>query len=206
MEISAPLVALALVAKEFLQKVITPSLEETGLLIAEQVRYFRFVNEVKIAAKADQYLKSNNIDTHKVSLKVMLPLLEGASMEEEESLQDKWAALLANTVAKGSQISTTTLYSYILSQLTKEDAEIFEIIYNNSTQTAGSNIQMTIKNERAVHKDTFTIKGKEMQTAVSVDNLIRLRLIKEPPTHGIDSPFVILTDLGFTFMPACRFR
>jgi hypothetical protein len=52
----------------------------------------------------------------------MAPLLEQCSLEEDEGLQEKWAALLAHTVSEGSELNST-LYSHILGQMTKSDAD-----------------------------------------------------------------------------------
>jgi hypothetical protein len=118
---------LAEIAKDFVQKAISPALEEVGGLFADQVRLYRFTRQVDIVLKAEAYLKKKNIKTKKVSLKVLAPLLEDCSLEEDEKLQERWAALLANTVSEGSTLDST-LYSHILSQLTRADAEVFELL------------------------------------------------------------------------------
>jgi hypothetical protein len=43
------------VAKNFLQKLINPPLEELGLLIADNIKLWRFKNQVKILTKAEEY-------------------------------------------------------------------------------------------------------------------------------------------------------
>ena len=111
MEVKVPaLDSLAEAAKEFIQKVITPPLEEVGLILSDSIKLWRFKNQVNIVTKAEAYLKEKGIKTKKISLKILAPLLEGAAMEEEESLQDKWAALLANTVSENSQINTNLFF------------------------------------------------------------------------------------------------
>jgi hypothetical protein len=124
-----PLKPLAEAAKDFLQKVITPTLEEVGLLMSDQVKLWRFKNQVNIVIKAERFLKEKGVKTKKVSLKVLAPLLEGASMEEDETLQEKWAALLANTVTEGTDLETT-LFAHILSQMSSLDCKILSDIYS----------------------------------------------------------------------------
>jgi hypothetical protein len=58
-------------AKDFLQKVITPPLEELGLLFSDQVKLWRFKNQVTILAKAENHLKAKGLKTRNVSLKVL---------------------------------------------------------------------------------------------------------------------------------------
>ncbi|MEJ7737428.1 MAG: hypothetical protein WKF97_08380 [Chitinophagaceae bacterium] len=110
-------------ATYFLQKVIGPALEDIGGILADRAKIWRFKNQVDVLNICDDYLKSKNITTRKVNLKVLAPLIEGCSMEDDKTLQQKWAALIANTVKEGSDLDTT-LYSHILSQMTKGDADI----------------------------------------------------------------------------------
>jgi hypothetical protein len=195
-------------AKEFLQKVITPPLEELGLLVADQVKLYRFKNQVAILNKAEAFLKEKGVKTRKVSLKILTPLLEESSLEEEETLQNKWAALLANTVAENSKLDTT-LYSHVLSQLTQKDAELFEIVYKLSTTKHTSKpddigkFSVTVKQNRIINLKE--VKKQRQDAELSIDNLLRLRLIKEPPpgqTNDIEMNIFMLTDLGFRFMAA----
>jgi len=49
------------VAKEFLQKLIGPGLEEAGLLIRENVAMWRFNNQVSILQKANEICERKGI-------------------------------------------------------------------------------------------------------------------------------------------------
>ena len=144
-------------------------------------------------------LEEKGLKTKKVSLKILAPLLEDCSLEEELTLQDKWAKLLANTVKENSSINST-LYSNILSQLSTLDAEVFNIVFKHCTQgdyNGGKGVIFFASNT-AIHKKSFD-NGKN---AESIDNLIRLRLIKE---IGAGFEALTLSDLGFRFMLACSY-
>jgi len=171
-----PLEIAANAAKEFLQKVITPPLEEIGLLFADKVKYWRLKNQINILIKAEDYLKQKGIKTRKVNIKVMAPMLEEISMEEEDSMQTRWAALMANTVSEGSTINTT-LYSHILGQMTRSDAELFDIIaYACTTVRKNEQISVTVKEYTTIHADQLMHINRDAY--VVIDNLLRLRLIK----------------------------
>jgi len=199
-----PLEIVADTVKEFLQKVITPTLEETGLLFADKVKYWRFKNQINVLIKADEYLKLKGIKTRKVNIKVLAPMLEEISMEEEESMQTRWAALMANTVSEGSSINTT-LYSHILGQMTSRDAELFDIIAHACTTVRkNEQVSVTVKEYTTIHADQLMHINRDGY--VVIDNLLRLRLIKETRPESMDLEFVTLTDLGFRFITACRFQ
>lgn len=48
-------------AKEFLGKLISPTVEEVGLLISDNIKYLRFKNQVNILLKAQKYVESKNL-------------------------------------------------------------------------------------------------------------------------------------------------
>ena len=113
------------IAKNFLQKIINPPLEELGLLIADNIKYWRFKNQLKILTKADEYIKKNNIQVKQIPLKVLVPLLEGASLEEDNNLRDKWSALLVNYVDQYKNIDTL-IFPEILKQLSGNEARCLD--------------------------------------------------------------------------------
>ena len=74
-------------SEALLKTLFGPSFDELGGMISDSVRLRRFKNQIKIFSKAQQILKDKNIDPKKVSLKVLAPLIEYSSYEEEETLQ-----------------------------------------------------------------------------------------------------------------------
>ncbi|WP_295793696.1 Abi-alpha family protein [Mucilaginibacter sp.] len=108
------------IAKDFLDKLIMPSIEEAGLLIKDQVTYFKFKNQIRILNKSKVYCEKAGISTKAISLKLLCPLLENAALEEDEYLQDKWAILLGNLVDSEQNIENH-VFPYILSQLSSSE-------------------------------------------------------------------------------------
>ena len=64
-------------AKDFLGKLISPTIEEIGLLAADQIKYIRFKNQVKILLKARTYVNEKNINIIEVPIKILVPLFVG---------------------------------------------------------------------------------------------------------------------------------
>ncbi len=192
-------------AKSFLEKVLTPPLEETGLLLADKIKLWRFKNQITILADAENYLKEKNIKTRKVSLKILTPLLEGASLEDDETLQYQWACLIANTVRENSKINTT-LYPYILSQLSNVEAELLHAVFHYSTVTDyGDPNKKTYREDSNVNGEIIhKLKPSLQYEESNIDNLIRLRLIKELNPEDLSLNDFTLTSLGFDFSLACE--
>lgn len=175
--------------KGFVEKIVGSSFEETGLLLADNVKLLRFKNQIKILNKAQKIVEQNDISIKQISLKALVPLLEYSSLESDVTLQDKWANLLVNFIDINEKYEST-IFPFILNQLsTKEINEIVRIYENTS-----------------VDSRTIKISG------VDKSNLIRLGLIEE---YSLSSVLFIrkknelrpikyqLTELGKEFIKCC---
>ena len=61
----------------------------------------RFRQAVKLCRRAKQLLDDAGLQAHEVRPGVLVPILEGAALaDDDEALQDRWAALLANAATK----------------------------------------------------------------------------------------------------------
>lgn len=107
-------------AKNFLEKLILPAIEETGLLIKDHVTMWKFKKQVKMLNQAKAYCEKNNISPKTISLKLLCPILDYSGIEEDEVLQDKWAILLSNLVDSDQNIENH-VFPYVLSQLSKNE-------------------------------------------------------------------------------------
>lgn len=113
------------IAKGFADKLVLPPIEELGLLIKDQMSYWRFSNQVRILNKAKDICEKNNISVKAIPPKLLCPYLDNASLEDDNELQDKWAALLVNMVDSQQNIQNH-VFPYILSQLSKEEFNLLE--------------------------------------------------------------------------------
>ncbi|MCK8142905.1 DUF4393 domain-containing protein [Flavobacterium sp. I-SCBP12n] len=181
-------------AKDFLDKLISPAIEETGLLIKDQIASWRFKNQIKTLNRAQEFCEKHNIKPKEISFKLICPLLEYASLEEDEKLQDKWAILISNLVDSEQNIENH-VFPYILSQISlneydsleksflekqvrvnklKKELEISKIEYPSKEKEIIENIEK--------HKEDIFSKWKyekELRELKDSENKI-LNLIKEP--------------------------
>jgi len=118
------------IAKSFVDKLVMPTIEETGLLVKDHITMWRFKNQIKMLNRAKEYCEKHNIEPKKISLKVLSPLLDYSSLEEDDEMQDKWSILLTNLIDSEQNIENH-VFPYILSQLSKDEFFPLEIIFNN---------------------------------------------------------------------------
>lgn len=83
-------------AQSFLNRLLGPTVDETGQLLADKVRYRRFRNQVRIVEGARRLVEDAGLVPAPVSLQTLVPLVDKASLEEDPTVQEMWSTLLAN--------------------------------------------------------------------------------------------------------------
>ena len=164
-------------ALEFVEKLVAgPIMEGTGIF-TDKVNFWRFKNRINIILKAKDFLKSKGIKVpKKIPIKDLTTLLEYASFEEEEVMQDTWAKLLANTLDPKNQFNACHIFSQLLNQLSVNEFYVLKYIYSKCFFMSSEDRPYFEKVE--LHKNSFT----DFQTTILlIDNLLRLRLIEEKP-------------------------
>lgn len=120
-------------AKQFLDKLVSPAVEEVGLLLRDTVAMWKFKNQVRILNKAKEYCERNKISPKVISLKLLCPLLDGAALEEDSILQDKWAILLSN-MSDSEQNIQNHVFPYILGQISSNEFAFLEDVYKDKKE------------------------------------------------------------------------
>ncbi|MHB1664257.1 MAG: Abi-alpha family protein [bacterium] len=201
-------------AKEFTGKLVNPSLEEAGGIIQDNIAFWRLKNQINIALKAKEFLNQKGIDlkhVKKILPKTLLLILENGSLEEEDKIQDKWAALLANAADPNNKYSVNPSFAEILKELSPLEVELLDTMFDKVNQDEIAN-----KTEIFFEKEEVCPNIEESQYAILLDNLFRLNLCQPIVSLGHTSqgvyPFQLrtyeligFTQLGYEFVKLCRF-
>ena len=184
--------------KDFVGKLIGPTIEEVGLLFSDKIKYYRFKNQVNILIKAKAYVQKKDINLKEIPTKILVPLLENASLEDNSEMQDKWANMIGN-LADSEQNLQNQIFPYLLSQVSKEEydcllqlsseeimfqnkVERYQILVNNSETYSSEGIKLN-KEINEIQQTGFWLKLEGYEVA----NIQRLGLIKQlPPKILID--------------------
>ncbi|MFV9552578.1 Abi-alpha family protein [Algibacter sp. PT7-4] len=187
-------------AKEFLGKLVGPSVEEMGLLFGDNIKLWRLKNQTRNFEKVKKIANKRGIELKKINLKVLIPYLEGISLEENEFLQDKWANLMTNYLDSNKNL-TITVYPSILTQLSTNEVKILDFLNKKNRLNIG------LIND---HRKTKDVEYNFAEIA----NLERLGLIKEVvhiskfgdgerDYEEQNSDEFYLTSFGSDFVKAC---
>ncbi len=81
------------------KRMLGPAADELAEMWRDQIRIYRYGRQLKLLEKAERMAQEAGFTPQAVPPKILFPLLEGASFEENENLHDMWASLLANTAS-----------------------------------------------------------------------------------------------------------
>ncbi len=154
-------------AKPLLEKLCGPALEELGLLLQDRARVYRLKNQLRILSKVQIMLREAGTTVQAVPLRTLLPLLEGAALEDSKMLSDMWAGLLASAASFGESESIHPSFPRILSELTPREAHILDKVYQDEFEKIWEPFREELANE-------FEISLDEVNQAQG--NLFRLGL------------------------------
>lgn len=152
---------------DLLMKLAAPAADELGLLLADGVAAYRLRNQVRMLQKTLHICERAGIDPESVPMRTLVPLLDGAAWEDDDSLQDMWAALLASA-AKSPKAVPPSFVS-IMRELSPSDAELLQSLFVKDDEVDRDAPHWP----PAFGYRNTPWRGKE----VSLDNLVRLGLV-----------------------------
>ena len=144
----------------FMEKYAGPPLHEVSGLATDWLRYVRWKNAEKLRDCVEKLAAEQGIlsPTRLVPLKVVIPLLENASLEDDDTLRNLWAQLLVNAGNASFQLEITRSYISILRELSAIEAGIlnslattkrhlwFDLDFSEKYNVSGLNIYISFWN------------------------------------------------------------
>lgn len=197
----------------FIAKFVAGSLEQGIGIFEDKLKYMRWERQVRLMQRASELLRRLGLErpTKPVPLKVALPLLEAASLEDDDFLQDRWVALLVNAGNAASGIEIQRVYINILEQLSTLEVKILDAVYAlpfSDSQHAGI---VTADLPESAHIETKEEQNNERdeppdEIKLALANLERVGCLRLGMTWGGGGSFrrINSTILGMKFVQACR--
>ncbi|MDP1536956.1 MAG: Abi-alpha family protein [Burkholderiales bacterium] len=196
----------------FIAKFIAGPLEQGVGIFEDRLKYMRWERQVRLMHRAEELLKLSGLKApnRPVPIKIAIPIMQGATLEEDDLLQDRWAALLVNAGNASFLGEIRRSYASILEQLTSLDARILDVLYSlpfdqsqhNGIVTAELPDKARIREEK--EKGETELPSEEIVIALS--NLARLGCLRPGMTWGGGESYrkVNPTIAGKAFVMACR--
>ncbi|WP_129022343.1 Abi-alpha family protein [Edaphocola flava] len=195
----------AYVAKDFFKVLMKTPAEELAGMIGDKLRERRAFLQIKSLNRLKEKCAKKVIDPKEINMKVLYPYLESISLEEDETLQEAWANLMANYVDPNKNLHIG-VYPSVLKELSTIELTI---------------LQDMVKGQLYSTKADATTTSNIFAADVC-SNLERLGIIKEQlldpsfnkrrfDTHLLDiqkeikgSGWYEITNFGKQFVNACK--
>lgn len=205
--------------QDIVRQVSGPAATEVGLMLGDYLRFWRIKFAVGFLEKVGQVATKAGLKLKPVAPRLLFPILDAATLNDEEDLQQRWVALLINA-AKGddSDIDVLPAFPDILKQLTSTEAQFLDKAYDESVNDAERRRVEILAANPDFKGDTgiLGISGTLLRTIqpILVDNMERLKLVTrtnvplsfdDKISHTFPSGnHLYMTDLGKAFVRACR--
>jgi hypothetical protein len=193
----------------FFGRYLDGPLRQASHILEDRLQYMRIERLLRLQERFECKLAERNLagNFRRIEFKVAVPLLEAASLENDEYLQGLWAELLANAVDPAVHVDVTKSFVSILSEFGPLEAKLLQFVVNapdevNNAQSATVNTQefpnYTPSQDVDKSKPSDDVKA-------ALWNLHRLGCIVAAP--GWDGTMfvqiVTLTTLGDRLVRAC---
>jgi Abortive infection alpha len=218
----------------FLARILGEPIEGTIGILTDKIRFARWERQLRLFDRFEQIMRERGLSANwrPVPPKLAFPIVENASLENDDTLQDLWAQLLASAVNPKFEGEVRTAYVDIIKQLEAVDAHILHkaySLYREETSPSPQIVQSRSHNRwrsplfvpinaRYLHVPAG-LSRRSHET--SIDNLFRLRclsfFISNVGVTGVENgalasktlstlhehDWVCITALGISFVEAC---
>lgn len=173
---------------------------ELGGLLTDRLRYLRFKQMLKLMNRASELLEAKGIQPQQVPRRVLMPLLEAGSLEDDPEIMELWAQLLASAAESPANVPPS--FPEVLRQLEPVEAKLLSSVVATRSHR---------ENWPATTIDLDDLEGGRDVEWRNLDNLERLGLITYHTTLAQnaeipDRPsgvFLVDTSFGSSLVLAC---
>lgn len=205
----------------FFAKVLGEPIETATGILGDKLKFMRWERQVRLVDRVHQINHDRGIEGKEipVSPKLAIPIIENASLEENDLLQDLWAKLMSSAQGKESSNAVRSAFIDIIKQLEVIDVQILNGMFGGYVNAVGKDSIHNGTPRRISFLKANIINAEKISESVyedAIDNLMRVRCVcsevkvlsgfnmgGESATvdKGYDS--LCLTSLGVRFVIAC---
>lgn len=211
----------------FVSRITNEPIETIMGILNDRLQFMRWERRLRLVERAKEILDKRKIEGHIriIPPKLALPIVENASLEENNELQDLWANLLASALDPNFTGTIRSAYIDIIKQLEVVDAHVLNVVYEEYKRESVENPKYTYFPNYGITKspveyavpDSTIQERLQVESGVyenSIDNLIRVRCIApymfdQTTYEGADVElnfryrYVCMTSFGVSFVEAC---
>ncbi|OHE12563.1 MAG: hypothetical protein A3J96_04520, partial [Sulfurimonas sp. RIFOXYC2_FULL_36_7] len=117
-------------ALKFITTVFGKPIKDIAEIAGDYTEYWKINNAITLHEKLMKTVKEKNLKLENpLPLRIGIPLIDAALNEDENSLQELWANLLASSMSNTSVLGVTKTYIEVIKNLDAFDAELLNGIF-----------------------------------------------------------------------------
>lgn len=190
----------------FVSRIINEPLNAVVGILTDKLQFVRYERQVRLVERTNEFILKRGIKEKLriIPPKIALPVIEHASLEETDELQDLWASFIASSVDPNYSGTLRTAFIDIIKQLEVHDVHILDYIYtdySDANESHRTRLMGWLKGSGAVnnldpskHSVSMELITRELGInedlyKESIDNLIRVRCVAPYVNHmSVDVP------------------
>ena len=118
-------------ATDLVHRLTGPVCDDIGAMISDSMKPYRAKNLVNTLQKTEQILREAGLPANAVPTRLLFPIVEASSIEDDGTLQEMWAGLLATASQEIGSMSPS--FAETLKQMTPDEARYIDRIYGERT-------------------------------------------------------------------------
>lgn len=201
--------------QRLLDQLLGPAATEVGITLGDSLKVWRLKRQLRLLQEVKRLIEGSGRDINPIATRLFFPVLEAASIEDDDEMQTRWAALLANEATSVGSVHPS--YIDVLKQLAPDEARLLDKLCdwcqrNKTRKLVPGEVR---EHDREMNR-IFKSSGD------SLGNLVRLGLIQSEYEMPNDSPglriaggqafmapvylrsWYELSDFAVAFVHACR--
>ncbi|CAL8474579.1 Abi-alpha family protein [Caballeronia sp. S22] len=194
----------------FIAKYTHGSIEQAMGIFQDKVSYARWERQIRLMERATKFLEERGLKEPPipVPLKMAVPLLSAASLEDDDYMQDMWAHLLVN--ASVTESSQKRAFVSMLENMSSLDAQVLNELFRVETENGPGTAMLTYDLPRLAHpvlsqQTVDPLVNPPGDVAFALSNLARISAITAAAVWdgGVTVAMVQMTMLGRELVRAC---
>lgn len=196
----------------FVAPFIKAPLAEASGLVEDWLKFVRWERQARFTLRAKAVMAELGLHepTRALPLNFAIPLLQAASVEEDDELQDIWVNLLINSADVSYDVQIRRAYISILQDLGSLEVKIMDTIYSRSDlDTVDGFWTRRLPDQIEVERPPENEMYPSPEVGLALDNLVRLNCLTSASMW--DGPLLLMpcvypTSLGKALYKACAHR
>ena len=177
------------------KRILGPAADEIAERVRDEIRVYRFGRQLSLLQKAERMAHEAGFTPKAVPTKLLFALLEGASLEENEELHDKWATLLTNAASPKMADWVRPSFTETLRLMPPEAARFLDAAYASASEKP---LMVLPSSDLGIDYD------EETHTQPISPNL-KIRALTRFDLGNYDDLFSLFAQVGGTSLPAATF-